>query len=85
MDKKKYVNTSSKYILTRMIDDSSRDVVVKKVVNLEKHFTQPQDRFWHSLTHIPTHNIYIKHGHDFLLKHGSSKVSLVIIYVDLVG
>ena len=85
-DKKKYVNKSSKYILTRMIeDDNSRYKVVKKVVNLEKRFTQPQDGFWHSLTHIPTHNIYIKHGHDFLLKHGSSKVSLVIIYVDLVG
>jgi len=50
-DKKKYVNKSSKYILTRMIeDDNSRDKVVKKVVNLEKRFTQPQDGFWYSLT-----------------------------------
>ena len=31
-DKKKYVNKSSKYILTRMIeDDNSRDKIVKKV------------------------------------------------------
>ena len=58
-DKKKYVNTSSKYILTRMIEgDHSRDIVVKKVVNLEKRFTQPQDRFWHSLTHSYTQYLH---------------------------
>ena len=50
-------------------DNSSRNLKVKEVLNLETLSTDDS----------------IKRSHDFLLKHVSTRLSLVIMYVDLVG
>jgi adenylate cyclase len=50
-------------------DNSSRNLDVKEVLNLETLSTDDS----------------IKRSHDFLLKHVSTRLSLVIMYVDLVG
>ena len=57
-------------MMLMMIDDnSSRNLEVKEVLNLETLSTDAS----------------IKRSHDFLLKHVSTRLSLAIMYVDLVG
>jgi hypothetical protein len=57
-------------MMLMMIDDnSSQNLEVKEVLNLETLSTDAS----------------IKRSHDFLLKHVSTRLSLAIMYVDLVG
>jgi adenylate cyclase len=57
-------------LMLMMIEDSSSgNLEVKEVLNLETLSTDAS----------------IKRSHDFLLKHASTRLSLVIMYVDLVG
>src|SRR5262249_34630606 len=44
-----------------------------------------QDRFWQALKERYQYNSSIKNGQNFLHKHVSSKMSLVIMFEDLVG
>ena len=85
------INKASRYILNRMIGSSSNDegsTNVKgkgELTDLETLFTQRQDRLWNALEQRYQYDTSIKRGQDFLLKHVSSKIPLVIMYADLVG
>ena len=85
------INKTSKYILNRMIGssiDDKRSANLKgkgELTDLETLFTQRQDRLWNALEQRYQYDTSIKRGQDFLLKHVSSKIPLVIMYADLVG
>src|SRR5919199_1059463 len=87
------INKTSRYILNRMIGGNSNDkgsANVKgarkgELTDLETLFTQRQDRLWNALEQRYQYDTSIKRGQDFLLKHVSSKIPLVIMYADLVG
>jgi adenylate cyclase len=67
-------------------DKSSANVKGRgELSDLETLFTQRQDRLWNALEERYQYDTSIKHAQDFLLKHVSSKISLVIMYADLVG
>ncbi|MGB8449221.1 MAG: adenylate/guanylate cyclase domain-containing protein, partial [Nitrososphaeraceae archaeon] len=79
-----------KEINRRMIDrliesDSSGIKDAERLDDLQSLLEQTQGRLSDALTERYQYNTSIKHGQDFLLKHVSSKVSLVILYADLVG
>lgn len=56
-----------------------------ELVDLQTLFTQRQDRLMNALKERYQYNTSIKRSQDFLRKHVSSKVSLIIMYADLVG
>ena len=67
-------------------DKGSANVKGKgELTDLETLFTQRQDRLWNALEQRYQYDTSIKRGQDFLLKHVSSKIPLVIMYADLVG
>ena len=79
-----------KEINRRMIDrliesDSSGIKDAERLNDLQSLFEQTQGRLSDALTERYQYNTSIKRGQDFLLNHVSSKVSLVILYADLVG
>jgi adenylate cyclase len=55
------------------------------LVDLQTLSTQRQDRLVNALKERYQYNTSIKRSQDFLRKHVSSKIPLVIIYADLVG
>src|ERR671931_1748676 len=85
------INKTSRYILNRMIGssiDDKRSANLKgkgELIDLETLFTQRQDRLWNALEERYQYDTSIKRGQEFLLKHVSSKIPLVIMYADLVG
>ena len=56
-----------------------------ELVDLQTLFTQRQDRLVNALKERYQYNTSIKRSQDFLRKHVSSKVPLVIMYACLVG
>ena len=79
-----------KEINRRMIDrliesDSSGIKDAERLNDLQSLLEQTQGRLSDALTERYQYNTSIKRGQDFLLNHVSSKVSLVILYADLVG
>lgn len=85
-DKHEGLGKASEAILNRMMEDvHPRGIKGKDVIDLDTLSTQRQDRFWHALKERYQYNTSIKHGQDFLLKHVSTKLSFVIMYVDIVG
>jgi class 3 adenylate cyclase len=79
-----------KEINRRMIDrliesDSSGIKSAERLNDLQSLLEQTQGRLSDALTERYQYNTSIKLGQDFLLNHVSSKVSLVILYADLVG
>jgi adenylate cyclase len=86
------INKTSRYILNRMIEGNNsndkRSTNLKgkgELTDLETLFTQRQDRLWNALEERYQYDTSIKRGQNFLLKHVSSKIPLVIMYADLVG
>ena len=57
----------------------------RTVYDLQTLLSQRQDRLRSVLSERYQYNTSIKRGQDFLLNHVDSKLSLVIIYADLVG
>lgn len=57
----------------------------KTIYDLQTLLSQRQDRLWSVLYERYQYNTSIKRGQDFLLNHVDSKVSLVVMYADLVG
>src|ERR687893_2239721 len=55
------------------------------VVNSEILVAQTQDRIWRALKRHYQYDSSLKSSQDFLLNHVNSKISLVIMYADLVG
>jgi adenylate cyclase len=54
-------------------------------VDTETLVAQTQDRMWKALKRRYQYDSTLKPSQDFLLNHVNSKVSLVIMYADLVG
>jgi adenylate cyclase len=89
------INKTSRYILNRMIEGNNnndkrssanlKEASKGELTDLETLFTQRQDRLWNALEQRYQYDTSIKRGQDFLLKHVSSKIPLVIMYADLVG
>jgi len=57
----------------------------KTVYDLQTLLSQRQERLWSVLHERYQYNTSIKRGQDFLLNHVDSKISLVVMYADLVG
>jgi class 3 adenylate cyclase len=57
----------------------------KAIHNSQTLISQRQDRLWSVIYERYQYNTSIKRGQDFLLNHVDSKLSLVVMYVDLVG
>jgi adenylate cyclase len=57
----------------------------KTIYDLQTLLTQRQDRLWNVLYERYQYNTSIKRGQNFLLNHVDSKLSLVVMYADLVG
>jgi class 3 adenylate cyclase len=88
-DKIHQLDETSDSILQQLVksdNKSSGNVKLKEeLIDLETLFVQRQDRLWRALKERYQYDTLVKHGQDFLLKHVSSKMSLVIMYADLVG
>ena len=57
----------------------------RPIYDLQTLLSQRQDRLWSALYERYKYNTSIKRGQDFLLNHVDSKISLVVMYADLVG
>ena len=57
----------------------------RTIYDLQTLLSQRQDRLWSVLHERYQYNTSIKRGQDFLLNHVDSKLSLVVMSVDLVG
>ena len=57
----------------------------KNIYDLQTLLSQRQDMLWNVLYKRYQYNTSIKRGQDFLLNHVDSKLSLVVMYADLVG
>lgn len=55
------------------------------IVDSETLVVQTQDRMWRALKRHYQYDSSLKDSQDFLLNHVNSKISLAIMYVDLVG
>jgi adenylate cyclase len=85
------INKTSRYILNRMIEGGNNDKSYatlkgkREITDLETLFIQRQDRLWNALEERYQYDTSIMRSQNFLLKHVSSKIPLVIMYADLVG
>jgi adenylate cyclase len=68
-----------------LIDQVQQKRQSGQLFDLETLLNQRQDRLWEALEERYQYNTSIKRSQDFLLKHVSSKVPLVVMFVDLVG
>lgn len=68
-------------------DSNSKNLPLwdKNIFDLHTLLTQRQDRLWNVLHERYKYNTSIKRGQNFLLNHVDSKLSLVVMYADLVG
>lgn len=57
----------------------------RQLFDLRTLLTQRQDRLWEALEERYRYDTSIKRSQDFLLKHVSTKIPLVVMFVDLVG
>ena len=85
-DKIGHLDKTSESVLKRMMSgNSSGNVKQKELIDLETQSKQRQDRFWNALKERYQYDTSTKHGQDYLLNYVSSKISLIIMYADLVG
>jgi class 3 adenylate cyclase len=72
--------------MIKVVDTGSVNVKLKQeLIDLENLFKQRQDRLLSALRERYRYDTSVKHSQDFLFKHVNSKMSLVIMYADLVG
>ncbi|HEY6536167.1 MAG TPA: adenylate/guanylate cyclase domain-containing protein [Candidatus Nitrosocosmicus sp.] len=77
-------------ITERMMNSSgnnerNKSYILNNIFDLQTLLTQRQDRLWSVLHERYKYNTSIKRGQEFLLNHVDSKMSLIVMYVDLVG
>jgi class 3 adenylate cyclase len=65
--------------------DNSSTVKDRDIFDLQTLLSQRQDMLWNVLHERYKFNTSIKRGQNFLLKHIDSKLSLIVMYADLVG
>jgi class 3 adenylate cyclase len=79
-------NTDSKTKDRNKNENGNQSTIENKTIyDLQTLLTQRQDRLWSVLYERYQYNTSIKRGQDFLLNHVDSKLSLVVMYADLVG
>ena len=79
-------NTNSKTKDRNKNENGNQSTIENKTIyDLQTLLTQRQDRLWSVLYERYQYNTSIKRGQDFLLNHVDSKLSLVVMYADLVG
>ena len=66
-------------------ENTSSSIENRPIYDLQTLLSQRQDRLWSVLYERYKYNTSIKRGQDFLLNHVDSKISLVVMYADLVG
>lgn len=80
------VDKNSQQILNRMLgNDRPRNSQQNELLDLQSLLLQRQDRLWNVIKERYQYNTSVKIGQEFLLNHVNSKVSLVVMYADLVG
>ena len=75
---------TSEAIVNMMMNDNPERIQAK-TVDSETLVAQTQDRLWRALKRRGEYHSSLKPGQEYLLKHSSSKICLVILYADLVG
>ena len=84
IDRNSNSNTSSK--TDRYTNENTLSSIENRpIYDLQTLLSQRQDRLWSVLYERYKYNTSIKRGQDFLLNHVDSKISLVVMYADLVG
>ena len=78
-------NTSSKTERHAKENTNESSTENKTIYDLQTLLSQRQDRLTSLLYERYQYNTSIKRGQDFLLNHVDSKLSLVVMYADLVG
>ncbi len=70
-----------------MLSSNRNNISIKNkaIYDLQTLYLQRKNTLWNVLYDNYQYNISIKRGQDFLLNHVDSKLSLVVIYADLVG
>src|SRR5918912_2165790 len=64
---------------------SPTEAISPLVVDAKTLVTQTQDRMWKALEGQYLYDSSLKDSQDFLFNHVNSKISLVVMYADLVG
>ena len=82
---KNYNNTSKKTEQGTKQNSVLPSIENRTIYDLQTLLSQRQDRLWSVLYERYKYNTSIKKGQDFLLNHVDSKLSLVVMYADLVG
>jgi adenylate cyclase len=77
-------NTNS-HIDKNKSNNSSSTIRNRDIFDFKTLFIQRQGMLWKVLHERYKYNTSIKRGQNFLLKHIDSKLSLIVIYADLVG
>src|ERR671927_1193456 len=67
------------------ISSSTEAIVPLEIVDAQTLVTRTQDRMWKALEGRYLYDSSLKDSQDFLFNHVNSKMSLVIMYADLVG
>jgi class 3 adenylate cyclase len=80
-----YNNTSKKTEQGTKQNSVLPSIENRTIYDLQTLLSQRQDRLWSVLYERYKYNTSIKKGQDFLLNHVDSKLSLVVMYADLVG
>jgi adenylate cyclase len=67
------------------ISSSTEAIAPLEIVDAQTLVTKTQDRMWKALEGQYPYDSSLKDSQDFLFNHVNSKMSLVIMYADLVG
>ena len=78
-------NSRDNYSKNSSISTSPTAISPLEIVDAKTLVSQTQDRMWKALDGNYLYDSSLKDGQVFLLNHVNSKVSLVIMYADLVG
>ncbi|MFL6403377.1 MAG: adenylate/guanylate cyclase domain-containing protein [Nitrososphaeraceae archaeon] len=78
-------NSHDNYSKNSIISTSPTAISPLKIVDAKTLVSQTQDRMWKALEGNYLYDSSLKDSQTFLLNHVNSKISLVIMYADLVG
>jgi adenylate cyclase len=84
---------NSKSVANRIMDNGKGDsndreqssIAPGTLVDSQTLVSQTQDRMWRALKRRYQYDSTLKHGQEYLRNHVNSKISLAVIYADLVG
>jgi class 3 adenylate cyclase len=68
-----------------IMGNNENNIPKQSMVDTETLVSQTQNRIWRALKRHYQYDSSLKPGQNFLLRHVNSKISLVVMYADLVG